>query len=145
MDRPKNGKPPRRERKNGVSAAAGIFLLLLIVLPAVATWRLTQIIDSRWIAGYLGVLFVVTYLLYRHDKQWAEMDGWRTPESTLHLAELLGGWPAAYFAQRKLRHKISKIRYQIVFWLIVAVHEFVSFDFVQGWTHSRKLFALIAQ
>jgi hypothetical protein len=36
-------------------------------------------------------------------------------------------------------------RYQVVFWLIVAIHEFVSFDFVQGWTQSKKLFALIAQ
>jgi len=33
---------------------------------------------------------------------------WRTPETTLHLLELLGGWPAAWLTQHMLRHKSRK-------------------------------------
>jgi uncharacterized membrane protein YsdA (DUF1294 family) len=87
----------------------------------------------------------VTYLLYRHDKKRAESGGWRTPESTLHSAELLGGWPVAFVAQRTLRHKISKVSYQIVFWLIVTLHQIASFDFLQGWTYARKVLLLVQQ
>ena len=38
-----------------------------------------------------------------------------TPEAMLHLLELLGGWPAAWLAQRVLRHKSRKERYQLAF------------------------------
>jgi len=41
----------------------------------------------------------------------------------LHLLELLGGWPGAFLAQRRLRHKCSKRRYQFVFWLIVLAYQ----------------------
>jgi uncharacterized membrane protein YsdA (DUF1294 family) len=50
----------------------------------------------------------------------------RIPESRLHLAELLGGWPGAWVAQRLFRHKSAKVRYRVVFWAIVVLH-------VAGW------------
>lgn len=42
----------------------------------------------------------------------AERGRWRTPENTLHVAELLGGWPGALVAQQLFRHKTRKISYQ---------------------------------
>ena len=63
-----------------------------------------------------------TFLLYADDKYRAKHKKWRTPEKTLHLCELIGGWIGAFIAQRKLRHKNKKESYQIVFWLIVIVH-----------------------
>jgi uncharacterized membrane protein YsdA (DUF1294 family) len=44
------------------------------------------------------------------------------PESSLHLIELLGGWPGAYLAQQTMRHKTVKASYQVVYWLIVLLH-----------------------
>ena len=32
---------------------------------------------------------------------------------TLHTLELIGGWPAAFLAQRWLRHKCSKRSFQM--------------------------------
>ncbi|HSH15989.1 MAG TPA: DUF1294 domain-containing protein [Verrucomicrobiae bacterium] len=52
----------------------------------------------------------------------------RVSEANLHLLELLGGWPAALLAQRRLRHKCSKGSYQFMFWLIVLGHQFVAGD-----------------
>ena len=58
-------------------------------------------------------------------------------EAQLHLLELLGGWPGALLAQRRLRHKCSKRSYQIVFWLIVLAYQFAAMDSLQNWQLSR--------
>ena len=41
----------------------------------------------------------------------------------LHEVEILGGWPGALLAQQLLRHKTKKTSYQVVFWLIVLMHQ----------------------
>lgn len=70
---------------------------------------------------YLG-LSVATYVLYWMDKQQAKNGGRRTPESTLHLCALLGGWPGAVFAQQTLRHKSKKESFRNTFWVTCIVN-----------------------
>ena len=79
-----------------------------------------------WVWSAYGSMSAVTFLVYVLDKRAARRGDRRTPEATLHALELLGGWPGAFFAQRLIHHKNAKVSYQIVFWLIVAVH-------VAGW------------
>ena len=55
-------------------------------------------------------------------KRRAQRGGRRIPENTLHLMEVLGGWPGAFIAQRVFRHKTQKLSFRIVFWLCVSVH-----------------------
>jgi len=57
------------------------------------------------------------------------------------LLEFLGGWPAAFLAQRVLRHKIRKISYQMIFWLIVVFHQWLAFDSFLGWRYLRLDYA----
>lgn len=95
------------------------------------------------IACLVLIISAVTFLVYRRDKISAEDGQWRTPESTLHLLEFLGGWPMAFVAQRTLRHKISKSSYQFAYWAIVASHEFLAFDYLHEWSYCRRLLALI--
>lgn len=64
----------------------------------------------------------ITFVVYALDKHAAQTGRWRTPESTLHLLELAGGWPGAWVAQQLLRHKSRKPGYRVVFWLMVALH-----------------------
>ena len=99
--------------------------------------------DYRVILSYVGMISAGTYFAYWRDKKRATEGLWRIPEANLHLLEFLGGWAGAFLAQRFLRHKISKLRYQLTFWLIVLMHELVAFDFLQGWKFSRQTFALI--
>jgi uncharacterized membrane protein YsdA (DUF1294 family) len=70
-----------------------------------------------------GVVSVVAFLLYWSDKRKARENSWRTPENVLHAVELAGGWPGALIAQQVFRHKTRKVSYQVVFWLIVLLHQ----------------------
>jgi uncharacterized membrane protein YsdA (DUF1294 family) len=72
-------------------------------------------------AWYLS-LSLATFLLYARDKAAARRQARRTPEKTLHLLALLGGWPGAWCAQRWLRHKSSKPSFRRVFWLTLLIN-----------------------
>ena len=74
------------------------------------------------IAGLYGGVSLVTFIAYGLDKRAAKRGRSRIPEAWLHGLELLGGWPGAFVGQRLFRHKTRKTSYQIVFWLIGALH-----------------------
>lgn len=74
------------------------------------------------VAAY-GVVSVLAFFLYWGDKRKARADTWRTPENVLHAVELAGGWPGALLAQQVFRHKTRKVSFQLVFWLIVLLHQ----------------------
>lgn len=81
---------------------------------------------SGWLpAGALAALAglnMLTFAAYAFDKRAAQRGRWRTPESQLHLLELLGGWPAAGIAQQILRHKRSKAAYRRTYFAMVVLH-----------------------
>lgn len=68
------------------------------------------------------VLSLVTFLTYAFDKSAAETGCRRTPEKTLFIFGLVGGWPGAIFAQQLLRHKLSKRGFQSIFWITVMLN-----------------------
>jgi uncharacterized membrane protein YsdA (DUF1294 family)/cold shock CspA family protein len=114
-----------------------LVLLGLLALPVVAVTR--RVPDLRWAGGYVLVMGALTWWAYMRDKRKAATGQWRISEARLHLLELLGGWPTAFLAQRRLRHKISKAEYQFLFWLIVLVYQLAAFDSLQDWRMSEAL------
>ena len=139
-----NGKDRREPTagRNGLQMAHVLFVVALLVAPAIALARMNLPVGPVWLVVTLVVVSLVAFLTQWIDKRRAESDAWRVPEKVLHLLELLGGWPGTFVAQRLFRHKTSKLSYQAVFWLIVAVHEFVAVDFLLGWKitlHARQL------
>jgi uncharacterized membrane protein YsdA (DUF1294 family) len=66
------------------------------------------------------VLSIVTFAVYGLDKAAAKNGRRRTPENTLHLLSLAGGWPGALVAQRLFRHKNRKRSFRVAFWVTVA-------------------------
>jgi uncharacterized membrane protein YsdA (DUF1294 family)/cold shock CspA family protein len=122
-----------------LAQAAGLLLLLVLPVLALMISGLPPVLLGVYPMG----ISLLTFGLYFHDKQRARNGGWRTPESTLHLCELLGGWPAAFIAQRTLRHKSAKGSYRLIFWMIVFLHQVAAADVITGGMLSREVLALV--
>lgn len=65
---------------------------------------------------------MLAFAAYGVDKSAAANGRWRISESTLHLLGLFGGWPGAAIAQQVFRHKTSKVSFQSLFWVTVALN-----------------------
>jgi uncharacterized membrane protein YsdA (DUF1294 family)/cold shock CspA family protein len=108
-------------------------LLLFCALCGLPLFGALQLQAS---SGFVWVLVVyvaaslISFGQYWHDKGRALSGGRRTPENSLHLVELLGGWPGALLAQQVFRHKTRKPSYQLWFWLIVTVHQALWVDWL---------------
>lgn len=122
------------QTKPAPKSFVSIFALpLLLVLPALAAYRGLGQTWSTYAGGWATAISLLTFAVYAFDKRRAVKEGERTPETLLHLLELLGGWPGAFLGQRLLRHKSAKITYQLVFWVIVLGYELVAADWLLGW------------
>lgn len=75
-----------------------------------------------WTLPVIGGMSIVALGFYLYDKGAAARSQQRTPENTLHLIALLGGWPGALIGQGLFRHKTSKTSFQVVFWLTVVLN-----------------------
>jgi uncharacterized membrane protein YsdA (DUF1294 family) len=71
---------------------------------------------------YLLAINAATMIAFAVDKRRASRGRWRTRERTLHIFELLGGWPAALLAMPLLRHKIRDRRYRLVQIAVILLH-----------------------
>ncbi len=94
-----------------------IIAFFLILLFSIFTHQLPAI----FLIIYLAVS-LFTFVLYAVDKSAARKGKWRTPEMTLHLFSIAGGWPGAMLAQQILRHKTHKQPFRILFWITVALN-----------------------
>ena len=69
---------------------------------------------------------VACFASYARDKAAAQgrlgRHARRTPERSLLLLGLLGGWPGGLLAQRWLRHKTVKQPFQRLFWCSVVLN-----------------------
>ncbi|MCU7804416.1 MAG: cold shock and DUF1294 domain-containing protein [Candidatus Thiodiazotropha sp. (ex Lucinoma borealis)] len=109
--------PQKTKQKKGSLSVSVAILFLVIVAVTVATSKIPPLI----LAVYL-ILSLLTFIMYAVDKSAAKEGAWRTPESTLHLLSLAGGWPGAVVAQQKLRHKSKKQSFRTVFWVTVLLN-----------------------
>ncbi len=76
---------------------------------------------------FLLLINLICYWCYAQDKEAAQLGRRRIAEQTLHVLAFLGGWPAAWLAQQRLRHKTQKqpflkiYRLTIVFNLLLLI------------------------
>jgi uncharacterized membrane protein YsdA (DUF1294 family)/cold shock CspA family protein len=101
----------------GIASLTFAALFLIFVAGAVFVGKLPFAVIGLYLVGG-----AVTFFAYALDKSAARNDRWRTPESTLHIFGLVGGWPGALVAQKVLRHKSKKVSFQVVFWVTVVLN-----------------------
>ena len=111
-----------RITKPRIIHASGLLISAAVVfLSTVGAATYFTLIPMPLGMAYL-VLSLLTFVIYAIDKSKAKRGVWRIPEKTLHLLSLVGGWPGALLAQQLLRHKSSKTRFRIVFWLTLCLN-----------------------
>lgn len=97
------------------------YLPLAVFVAAYAfaslAWRLPQLVG----AAYL-VTSLTCFVAHAIDRSAARARDWRTPEATLLLLGLAGGWPGALLAQQWLPHKTAKRAFQRKFQFTVALN-----------------------
>ena len=79
-----------------------------------------------------AVMSLITYVAFAIDKRRAINGGWRIRESTLHLMELLGGWPGAVLGMMLIRHKTKDATYRTIHHLIIGLHVVIWFFMING-------------
>lgn len=94
-----------------------ILLFALLYGAAMLMWNLPWLVA----AAYL-ITSVSCFVAYAIDKSAASHGNWRTPEGSLLLLGLVGGWPGGLLAQQWLRHKTSRRSFQQLFWGTVAAN-----------------------
>lgn len=91
-------------------------------MSPIPNWRIRIVPVIVYYLATVTLMSIVSFVAYGVDKKQAGNGSRRIRERTLHLLAFLGGWPSAWFAQRHFRQKTRKRSFQIVFWLVVAVH-----------------------
>lgn len=122
-----DGQPAARRRtvaqaRGDAPAGAGLAMPLMLGWLALLAWGGWAQRLPLWLLGAMVALNLLTFLSYALDKSAAQRGGWRTSEQQLHLLALLGGWPAAWWAQQWLRHKSRKQEFRSVYWGTVLLH-----------------------
>ena len=93
-------------------------------------------------AALYAVASAACFIAYALDKSAARQGRRRTPERTLLLLGLAGGWPGGLAAQRLLRHKSSKTSFLVKFWLTVIVNLALFIALQAGWISLGRLLVL---
>ncbi|WP_010112975.1 DUF1294 domain-containing protein [Acinetobacter sp. P8-3-8] len=89
-----------------------VYIIALVILTA------TGLLNSLALL-FMSIINVMTYWFYSQDKEAAQLNQRRVPENTLHILAFLGGWPAAWLAQQRLRHKTQKQPFRKVYFCTI--------------------------
>ena len=113
--------PPRRATAGNGTGLKVRMVAGLALLIALATATVLALLPP-WLGWAALGINAFTIGAYAVDKAAAQAGRWRTPENTLHLLGVLGGWPGALFAQGAFRHKSSKTAFQVVYTITVVAN-----------------------
>ena len=109
---------PTRIARPGLTRAVVVSSLFLGLVTALA---LGGAVVVAVLPAY-GLLSLAAFWLYASDKRAARSGSWRVAETTLHLVDLMGGWPGGLVARHAMRHKTRKQPFRSIFWGTVATH-----------------------
>ncbi|HEX5380790.1 DUF1294 domain-containing protein [Acinetobacter tibetensis] len=107
---------PTPPQKHSVMQLAGMAYFVALAVLVIAG------LLSGLVLLLICLMNAASYWFYAQDKEAAQLGGRRVPEQTLHVLAFLGGWPAAWLAQQKLRHKTQKQPFRKVYFCTIALN-----------------------
>ncbi len=132
----KNTAKPKPTHSKNQAKMQPMQIGIIIYIIVLAGLMLAGLLNSI-VLLLISVMNAITYWMYAQDKEAAQAGNRRVPENTLHILSVLGGWPAAWLAQQKLRHKTQKQPFRkiyfctiifnilIILWLISPLNSMV--------------------
>ena len=102
-----------QQKMQPMQIASIVYIVVLAVLVMIG-------LLSGMVLLLISLMNALSYWLYAQDKEAAQLGNRRVPENTLHLVAFLGGWPAAWLAQQKLRHKTQKQPFRKIYFCTIA-------------------------
>lgn len=114
----------RRQSNLALGLLGGWLLLWLI---GIVSGRLPWVV----LTGLVLVNIAAVFLHWR-DQRVATEGGAPWPQEVLHLSALLGGWPAGWFTQRALQHRLEERGFQRRF-IACAVLNVLGLALWLGW------------
>ena len=113
--KPSHTKPQSSQRVDAIQILGISYILILAALVLMG-----------WLSGMMVLLVslinVLTYWCYAQDNEAQQMGKQGIPEYVLHILAFLGGWPAAWLAQQKLRHKTQKQPFRQIYFCTIGFH-----------------------
>ena len=109
----KPSKPQQTQKLQPMQIACVAYILVLVPFTLGG-------LQSGLVLLMVSLMNALSYWLYAQDKEAAQLGDRRIPENTLHLVAFLGGWPAAWLAQQKLRHKTQKQPFRQIYFCTIV-------------------------
>lgn len=94
-------------------------IICIVYIVVLAILSISGLLNGM-ILLFVSIINVMTYWFYSQDKEAAQINQRRVPENTLHILAFLGGWPAAWLAQQRLRHKTQKQPFRNIYFCTIV-------------------------
>jgi uncharacterized membrane protein YsdA (DUF1294 family) len=96
------------------------------------------------VLGYLCLMNVIAFFLFRADKRKAKNHAWRIPEKVLVLSAWIGGGIGAWIGMHLFHHKTRKWKFRVLIPLAVVFHLILGFLVYTGQYYHASQAALTA-
>lgn len=106
---------------NPTKLRSNLFYLGLTLALAYVMYDYFWFLELNFIYSWLVVINLVVFVAMGRDKLAASLNMSRTPESTLLLMALAGGFPGLFTARKVFNHKTSDREFIAFMWFLFVV------------------------
>ena len=115
----KSHQQPKPQKNKSANNLQPMQIACVIYIVIIALMTISGVLNSM-VLLFISIINALTYWMYAQDKEAAQSGNRRVPENTLHTLAFLGGWPAAWLAQQRLRHKTQKQPFRKIYFCTIA-------------------------
>ena len=115
----KSHQQPKPQKNKSANNLQPMQIACVTYIVIIALMTISGVLNSM-VLLFISIINALTYWMYAQDKEAAQSGNRRVPENTLHTLAFLGGRPAAWLAQQRLRHKTQKQPFRKIYFCTIA-------------------------